>query len=671
MNHHAQEHFDTTEQWLDSLSSSDDEKIDLPASLLADILAHYDREATPSGKSAEQLAATIQNSDATWQERVAALQEIATSGTQAPLDQIIHVLKHDPHEAVRMAAIRTLGAASIDTPISLYFFRIALHDARKEVRATALQVLKETQNSQIQQALSTEIVACLEDDELLHLSAIPLIGSWGTHTPTQLLIQELQHPSPLVRAAAALALGNIRPWVHIPTGALARALYDNEQSVREAATLALGDQLPIEMLVYDLQRGDVQTRIQAARILGELGEITPLEHLIHAALEDVESTVRRAAVLALGKQPRTPAEPLIEATRDYDRIVREAAELVLYALHPDIAHAQEAEAESTYTEYFTQKQHKRGTRIGNYILTQQLGKGQKARVYKGIHASEHTPVAIKVLDVQLSPQQQQRFVEEARTLSQLQHPAIARILYADTTYLVTEYVDGGSLRQHYPRGKQASLTTILPYIRQAASALHYAHNLGIVHRDVKPSNILLNEHNQAILTDFGITALEQATVNPYKDTDSSNLPYMAPELFYPYNTPTPASDQYALAVVAYELLSGEPPMPRAMLSMRSRPPFPSLSQVQAHEPLPPAVEQVLASALASDPAARYESIAAFSTALEAAARSGSFTPPIAPMRVTPTDQQEQGHPAPLKRTFRFITRMLSQLLALLRLSRKE
>src|SRR5439155_26111341 len=130
-----------------------------------------------------------------------------------------------------------------------------------------------------------------------------------------------------------------------------------------------------------------------------------------------------------------------------------------------------------------------GEQLGNYRLTRLLGQGGFAEVYLGEHVYLKTPAALKVLDTELSEQDAASFVQEAQTLAHLSHPHIVRVLdFAvedGTPFLVMEYAPGGSLRQLHPQGTRLPLETIVSYVNQVASALQYAHDQRLMHRDVK------------------------------------------------------------------------------------------------------------------------------------------------------------------------------------------
>lgn len=219
-----------------------------------------------------------------------------------------------------------------------------------------------------------------------------------------------------------------------------------------------------------------------------------------------------------------------------------------------------------------------------------------------------------------SDKEKQNFQREAQALVNLKHPNILSVLdfgiHEENPYLVMDHAPHGSLRQKHPRGLPVSLPTIVFYIKIIAEALQYAHERNIIHRNISPEKILLGPDNQILLADFGITAL-QSNGDALTHPRSKAHFYMAPEQFQGRHHA--ASDQYALAVMAYEWLGGE------------RPFYGSVDEIarKHHESLPPplhqkvpalslAVEQVILKALAKRPEMRFKSVVEFAAALEEA-----------------------------------------------------
>lgn len=263
-----------------------------------------------------------------------------------------------------------------------------------------------------------------------------------------------------------------------------------------------------------------------------------------------------------------------------------------------------------------------GQQLGNYRLTHLLGEGGFGDVYLGQHIYLNTQAAIKVLLEQMTAQDFQSFLKEAQTVAALKHPHILRVLEFGlddaTPFLVMEYASRGTLRQCHPQGMVVPLPTVVSYVKQVASALQYAHDQKIVHRDVKPENMLVSEHGKIVLSDFGTAIVAHKTQSLNTHDAMGTVWYMAPEQIR--GKARPASDQYALAVVAYEWLcgacpfAGSAPIEIALQHLSESPP-----PLQARVPsIPTEVEQVIQKALAKDPRQRFPSILEFANALEQA-----------------------------------------------------
>jgi serine/threonine protein kinase/DNA polymerase III delta prime subunit len=262
-----------------------------------------------------------------------------------------------------------------------------------------------------------------------------------------------------------------------------------------------------------------------------------------------------------------------------------------------------------------------GQQLGNYRLLRLLGQGAFAAVYLGEHQYLERPAAIKVLHVRMEAAHQESFHREARTIAKLQHPHIISVydfgICDQTPYLVMEYTSGGTLRTHHPKGTRLSFEQIVTYVKQITSALDYAHAQHVIHRDIKPENLLLNTKQEVVLSDFGIAVVQQTLDSLSTQSPAGTPLYMAPEQIQRH--PCPASDQYALGVMVYEWITGEPPFRGSLYEVFSQhlhEPPPSL---RAHLPtLPPAVEDAIFGALAKDPGQRFACVTDFATVLEEA-----------------------------------------------------
>src|SRR5579863_6689202 len=197
-----------------------------------------------------------------------------------------------------------------------------------------------------------------------------------------------------------------------------------------------------------------------------------------------------------------------------------------------------------------------GQRFGNYRLLRLLGEGGFAEVYLGEHEFLGTQAAIKVLQIRLAQELLKDFLQEARTLAHLEHPHIVRVLdfglEESVPFLVMQYAPNGSLRQLHPRGSRISLADVVTYTQEIVAALYYVHKQKLIHRDVKPENMLVGGNNDLLLGDFGVAVFSRNNRDPRLQEASGTLAYMAPEQLY--GEVCTASDQYALAVVIYEWL---------------------------------------------------------------------------------------------------------------------
>jgi outer membrane protein assembly factor BamB len=268
-----------------------------------------------------------------------------------------------------------------------------------------------------------------------------------------------------------------------------------------------------------------------------------------------------------------------------------------------------------------------GQIVGDYRLLSWLGGGSFGNVYLAEHMRTGERAAIKILQVRLTGADDLRaFINEARTM-RLRHPHIVPLLdfglsREDAPFLVMEYVPKGTLRDHYPKGTRVPLPTVVEYATQIASALQYAHEQQLIHRDVKPENMLERDDGTLLLSDFGIaTASYAASYGTHTQHTSQGVsgtaPYIAPEQLE--GEPRPQSDQYALAVVVYEWLAGRCPFQGTMIEVAvqhaMKPPPSLLDQVAE---LPAAVEEVVFKALAKDPHERFASMQAFAMTLQQA-----------------------------------------------------
>ncbi len=207
-----------------------------------------------------------------------------------------------------------------------------------------------------------------------------------------------------------------------------------------------------------------------------------------------------------------------------------------------------------------------GQRLGQYEIVALLGRGGMATVYRARQLNIKREVAIKVIRADLAETADfiKRFEREAETIASLRHPYILKLFdygeFGDTVYLVMELVSGGSLAELISKGP-LPVATASRLLEQIASALDYSHERGIIHRDLKPQNVLLDEQNNPILTDFGIAKILSQTTSLTQSGMAMGTPsYMAPEQWMGKALDSRA-DIYALGIMLFEMLAsaGERP----------------------------------------------------------------------------------------------------------------
>jgi serine/threonine protein kinase len=269
-----------------------------------------------------------------------------------------------------------------------------------------------------------------------------------------------------------------------------------------------------------------------------------------------------------------------------------------------------------------------GEQFGDYQLLSLLGVGTFGEVYIGEHIYLKTQVAIKILHAHLNQMEFQRFVEEARTIAALEHPHIVRILSFSleqhTPYLVMQLAQG-SLKDHFVPGQPQPAVTLLPYLKQAAEGVQYAHDQRVMHLDIKPANLLLTSRDQLLLADFGLARVLQTQRTHQTMPGFAGTPaYAAPEQFQ--NKPSLASDQYALGVLVYQWLTGTLPFEGDWWAIGhqklTKLPPPLRTRVKS---LPPAIEEMVLRALATDPRDRFAAVSAFAAAFEQACLSAPLS----------------------------------------------
>jgi serine/threonine protein kinase len=269
-----------------------------------------------------------------------------------------------------------------------------------------------------------------------------------------------------------------------------------------------------------------------------------------------------------------------------------------------------------------------GQSIGRYHILEQLGEGGMAIVYKAYDTRLERNVALKVLRTDLFgaatlQQVLQRFEREAKSLAKLSHPNIVNILdygeHEGSPFLVMEYLPGGTLKQKLGHAIpwQEAIHILIPVAR----GLSYAHQHGVIHRDVKPANILINENEEPVLTDFGIAKLLEGTEGHTLTGSGVGIgtpEYMAPEQGIGASTIDARADIYSLGIVFYEMVTGRKPYiadtPMAVVLKQMTDPLPRPTNFVPD--LPEDVERILFKALAKQPEDRYTAMSALVVAME-------------------------------------------------------
>jgi serine/threonine protein kinase len=282
-----------------------------------------------------------------------------------------------------------------------------------------------------------------------------------------------------------------------------------------------------------------------------------------------------------------------------------------------------------------------GRQFGQYRIVAPLGEGGMADVYKAYQASVDRYVAIKVLPQFHSRNREflQRFKQEAQVLAKLQHPFVVPILdfgEADGyTFLVMTFIEGGTLKDLLT-GEPIPLSRAGRIISQVGSALGYAHSLGMVHRDLKPTNILIDLHGNSLLTDFGVAKILEGSAELTRTGGILGTPvYMSPEQGLGERIGH-KTDIYSLGVVLYEMVTGRAPFqaetPFAVIYKHIHDPLPPPSSINPG--IPEDVERVVLKSLAKDPDHRYENVNDMVDALAAA------IPPEGYLRIEVSEVEE-------------------------------
>ena len=296
-----------------------------------------------------------------------------------------------------------------------------------------------------------------------------------------------------------------------------------------------------------------------------------------------------------------------------------------------------------------------GQEIGPYRILDQVGRGGMAVVYKAYQAALDRFVAIKVplADFQANPEFLSSFNRETKIIAKLDHPNIVPIYdvneFEGTPYLVMRFVDGQTLREFSNKYKKPlRLPTLLTIMRAVTSALAYAHQKSVLHRDVKPSNILLGNDGNVYLMDFGLARIvAEADLTLSRDRVVGTPTYISPEQAKGESLDE-RSDIYSLGIVLYEMLTGRVPFtgerPSVVVYHHISTPPPAPRKINPE--ISPRVEHVVLKALAKDRKDRFSSASAMMQALQEAL-GGEVTPAqtaVSPEPEQPTIAEERVKP---------------------------
>jgi len=267
-----------------------------------------------------------------------------------------------------------------------------------------------------------------------------------------------------------------------------------------------------------------------------------------------------------------------------------------------------------------------GEKVGPYRIEDVLGEGAVGIVYRAVRDRDHATVALKVLKDRLSGDEtfRRRFVHEARAAQHVQHDHLVPVLDAGEaggrSYLVTAFVAGRTLAQRLEDHGPLPLDDLLQLVAEVGTALDALHREGLIHRDVKPSNVMLDEAGSAAITDFGLAKGPAYTVLTKPGQVMGTLDYLAPELIRGESA-TASSDVYALGCVVYECLIGVPPFGGKSLfevgaaHLNEPPPDPA----ETREDVSPSLSWAALKALEKDPAQRPPTATAYASLLHVAA----------------------------------------------------
>lgn len=275
-------------------------------------------------------------------------------------------------------------------------------------------------------------------------------------------------------------------------------------------------------------------------------------------------------------------------------------------------------------------------RLGKYEIRATLGRGAMGVVYEGFDPLIERTVALKTIRKDLLDHDQldeilSRFKREAQAAGRLNHPGIVTVYEygeeGEIAFIAMEYVRGRELKEFLDKNKRFSLGVIVKIMTQLLDALAYSHRHGVVHRDVKPANIIVLKDGRVKVTDFGIAHIESSSLTQFGDVLGTPS-YMSPEQFTG-ETVDARSDLFSAGVILYHMMTGEKPFPgKAMTTIMHR--VINAAPIKPSElnfKVPSVLDELVVKALAKRPADRFQSAGEFARALVAASKGHDFVSP--------------------------------------------
>ncbi len=305
-----------------------------------------------------------------------------------------------------------------------------------------------------------------------------------------------------------------------------------------------------------------------------------------------------------------------------------------------------------------------GTQLGNFEIIDEIGRGGMGVVYRARQTSLDRIVALKVLPPEFGADETsaERFEREALSMARLSHPNIVDVIEVGEQdgirYFAMQYIDGESLEDLIRREGALTPERAANIASQIAEAIHHAHEQGVIHRDIKPGNILLASNGRAVVTDFGIAKAADGTSLTRTGASIGTPDYMAPEVLRG-NPIDGRADVYSLGVLLFQMVTGRVPFVAttpfevANRHLSEQPPRPSA--ISGH--CPEWLETIILRALAKEPADRFQSAQEMASALQSETPTTPVTrefepesvPPVSPTHTTPTQETQQQtsriHPA--------------------------